>query len=160
MRDRRHSTEIKFRKVIAAQYEDFARRQPRTGACNDIVVAGGFNGSGRLSKLLMFGAPAVSIAGHYRRCPECGVDLCLNAAGGQGLQLRLGFAGSGGLANLELPSPNVRLGGGHDAILDAFVDHRKSPFPTKAVGLLFSFAINPDNYGIGPLLTESSADLI
>jgi hypothetical protein len=99
---------------------------------------------------MMLGMIAVLTGGRRRRRLECGVDFCLDAAGGQGLQPGLGFAGSDGLADPELPSPNVRFGGRHDAILDAFVDHGKSLFPKKGEGPLFASALNPDNYGIGP----------
>ena len=149
MRARRHWAEIKFKKVIAAQHEN-SRAAPGMKECIDIVVAGRFDGSGRLLWLRMLGGIAVSLGGRRRRRSECTVDFDLNATGGQGPQPRLGFSGSDGLADLELPSPNVRLVGRHDAILDAFVDHGKSPFQKKGEGLLFASAINPDIYGIAP----------
>jgi hypothetical protein len=97
----------------------------------------------------MFGAIAVSIGGRCCRCPECSVDFCLYAAGGHGLQPRLGFAGSDRIADPKLPSPDIRFGGRRDAILDASVDRGKIPIK-KREGLLSASAINPDNYGIGP----------
>jgi hypothetical protein len=104
----------------------------------------------RLSRLLMFGAIAISIGGRRRRRFECGVDFCLNPASGHGLQPRLGFTGPDDLANLELPSPDIGFGGRRDAVLDALVDHRKSHSQKNREGLLSASAINPGKYGIGP----------
>jgi hypothetical protein len=98
----------------------------------------------------MFSVIAIPISGWFCRRLKCSVDSCLNAASGHGLQPRLGFAGSDGIADLKLPSPDIRFGGRHDAILDAFVEHRKSPLSKNEEGLLSASAINPDNYGIGP----------
>jgi hypothetical protein len=108
----------------------------------------------------MLSVIAVSIGGWCRRCLECSVDFCLNPASGHGLQPRLGFAGSDGLADPELPSPDIRFGGGHDIILDAFVDHWKSRSLKKREGLFSASAINPGNYGIALLSSESRAGLI
>lgn len=104
----------------------------------------------RLSRLLMFGAIAISIGGRCRRRFQCGVDFCLNPASGHGLQPRLGFTGPDDLADLELPSPDIGFGGRRDAVLDTLVDHRKSHSQKNREGLLSASAINPGKYGIGP----------
>jgi hypothetical protein len=98
----------------------------------------------------MLGSVALSIGGRRGRCLECGVNFCLNAARGQGHQPRLGFGGSDAIADLELPSPNTPFGARRDAIFAAFVT--ENPHSQKRGGLLFTSAINPGIYGIGPIV--------